>query len=101
MNSDYVPTPSASLFAGRSGMYGPPALSDRYVVCLLKRGYKWPENSGNSPESAPANGRKRSSDPYVVLSEAYAFKTRILQARHHITGEATECNTRTSSKQKK
>ncbi len=40
------------------------ALSDRYVVCLLKRGYKWPENSGNSPESAPANGRKRSSDPY-------------------------------------
>jgi len=64
VNSDYVPTPSASLFAGRSGMYGPPALSDRYVVCLLKRGYKWPENSGNSPESAPANGRKRSSDPY-------------------------------------
>jgi YVTN family beta-propeller protein len=53
VNSDYVPTPSASLFVGKSGMYGPPALSDRYVVCLLKRGYKWPENSGNSPEPAP------------------------------------------------
>src|SRR5256885_5532529 len=39
----------------RSGMYGPSALSDRYVVCLLKRGYKWPENSGNSPESAPTD----------------------------------------------
>lgn len=53
MNRDYVPTPSASLFVGKSGMYGPPALSDRYVVCLLKRGYKWPENSGNSPEVPP------------------------------------------------
>ncbi len=62
MNSDYVPTPSASLFVGRSGMYGPPALSDRYVVCLLKRGYKWPENSGNSPESAATDHTEAKSE---------------------------------------
>src|SRR5712692_6870006 len=29
VNNEYVPTPSASLFVGKSGMYGPPALSDR------------------------------------------------------------------------
>ena len=53
VSRDYVPTPSKSIFVGRSGLYGPAALSDRYVVCLLKRGYKWPENSGNPSGSAP------------------------------------------------
>jgi YVTN family beta-propeller protein len=52
VNRDFVPTPSASLFAGRSGLYGPAALSDRYVACLLRRGYKWPEKSG-SPVGTP------------------------------------------------
>ena len=37
---DRVPTISRSLFVG-SGLYGPANLSDRYVLCLLDRGYQW------------------------------------------------------------
>jgi YVTN family beta-propeller protein len=51
VNRDHVPTPNASLFVGRSGLYGPSDLSDRYVVCLMKRGYKWPEKSDSPPVS--------------------------------------------------
>jgi YVTN family beta-propeller protein len=51
VNRDSVPTSSESLFVGRSGLYGPADLSDRYVACLLKRGYAWRE--GASISSAP------------------------------------------------
>lgn len=52
VDRDFVPTASGSLFVGRSGLYGPADLSDRYVVCLLKRGYSWPGSSGSSPGAA-------------------------------------------------
>jgi hypothetical protein len=42
VDRDYNPTPSKSLFA-RSGLYRLANLSDRYVLCLLERGYKWQE----------------------------------------------------------
>jgi len=37
---------SGSLFTG-SGDYGPSSLSDPYVICLLHRGYTWPESQPN------------------------------------------------------
>jgi YVTN family beta-propeller protein len=44
-------------------MYGPATLSDRYVVCLLKKGYKWPENSSNSPASSPPHDTESLAKP--------------------------------------
>src|SRR5215470_6321294 len=40
VDREFRPAASKSLFAG-SGLYGPANLSDRYVLCLLGRGYKW------------------------------------------------------------
>ena len=55
INKEDVPTPSGSLFVGRSEMYGPSALSDRYVVCLLKRGYSWADSADDVSSFTPSS----------------------------------------------
>jgi hypothetical protein len=50
VDREYRPATSKSLFAG-SGLYGPANLSDRYVLCLLGRGYKWPDDVGEQQKS--------------------------------------------------
>jgi hypothetical protein len=50
VDREYRPAASKSLFAG-SGLYGPANLSDRYVLCLLGRGYKWPDDVGEQQKS--------------------------------------------------
>jgi len=50
VDREFRPSASKSLFAG-SGLYGPTNLADRYVLCLLGRGYKWPEDSNEQQQS--------------------------------------------------
>ncbi|NJC88579.1 MAG: hypothetical protein FIB02_08620 [Desulfuromonas sp.] len=43
---DGIPIRSASLLRtipGPGSNYAPRAISDRYVICMMKRGYKWEE----------------------------------------------------------
>src|SRR5262249_13443872 len=63
VNSDLIPTPSASLFVGRSGLYGPTDVSDRYIVCLLKRGYTWPGSPGDSADSSSPRDTEPAKKP--------------------------------------
>lgn len=57
VDKNYVPATSKSLFTS-SSIYGPEELSDRYVVCLLGRGYRWAdEPADNAPAPAPMPGR--------------------------------------------
>lgn len=44
--STMTPVRVNSAFRGASGLYGPKDLDDRYVLCLMKKGYRWEEGSG-------------------------------------------------------
>jgi len=50
VDREFRPAASASLFTS-SSIYGPDNLSDRYVLCLLGRGYKWPDEVGEQQTS--------------------------------------------------
>jgi YVTN family beta-propeller protein len=74
VDRNYVPAPWKSLV---TTFVGPAALSDRYVVCLLKRGYRWPDNPANSPgpAQAPPQDVQSGTKPNLLESPAAGEKS--------------------------
>ncbi len=52
------------------GTYGPTKLSDRHVVCLLGRGYRWADEPGENPPAATPTAGYPGGAPRALSPEA-------------------------------
>lgn len=79
-SEDAVPTRYGSLLGVN---WGQSALSDRYVLCLLAKGYRWPESLRAQPDSGEDGDAISPADEAATLYES----GRILRLRG-LSGEA-------------